>query len=355
MTNEKKVIIHIGAPKTGSTTLQKFLEDNRQALLSQRWLYPTSITRGFGQHDLAFLLSGAYPEWASTQPFSLDEQIQKLRKEISGHHSPRLLLSSENFYLLCPPKKLALAMESLGFAKSEVAIIIYLRRQDDAHLSWYNQKVKAQGYCGTVKQSISESLDLWDYFTRLSSWTEAFGEECLIVRPYRIDQLKKGDVRSDFLDRLGVESKGFMFSTEKHNTRLNYDIMQFQLRINKLALSISQKRSFHRELVALSAISESNGCFDDPPLLDHSDKVALMARYEIGNKQIMHRFPECKTLFEENICKATDPAGPSYSKLTPEKTSLILAWLEKKCSITKAHQDILSAVSDNHAGKNKNG
>jgi hypothetical protein len=43
------VYLHIGMPKTGSTSLQKFLFANRIQLLEEGYLYPITDTKKIGQ------------------------------------------------------------------------------------------------------------------------------------------------------------------------------------------------------------------------------------------------------------------------------------------------------------------
>ncbi|HVX35469.1 MAG TPA: hypothetical protein VHC71_04540, partial [Hyphomicrobium sp.] len=58
---ESSCYIHIGAPKTGSTFLQRVFYDNRGELRTRGLLYPEANIRGFGHHDIAFLIAGGYP------------------------------------------------------------------------------------------------------------------------------------------------------------------------------------------------------------------------------------------------------------------------------------------------------
>ena len=105
MSSKKTCYLHIGAPKTGSTALQSFLFENRQRLADHGWVYPEVSLRGFGHHDLAFLISGGYPEWAIPQERSLDELTDDLIRLAA--ENPKLVMSSENFYLFPNPEKVA--------------------------------------------------------------------------------------------------------------------------------------------------------------------------------------------------------------------------------------------------------
>src|SRR5262245_44821842 len=138
--------LHIGAPKTGSTAIQRFLTASRETLAARGCLYPQAACRARGHPDLAFLARGGYPHWATPQERDLDALVADLRNEIESSPQPNIVLSSENFYLLCPAEGAAALMRRIGFAPDRITVVAYLRRQDEAAMSWYNQAVKAQGY-----------------------------------------------------------------------------------------------------------------------------------------------------------------------------------------------------------------
>lgn len=72
-------IVHIGAPKTGSTAIQRFLFEHRAQLPAHGVQYPDINLRGYGHHDLAFMLDGRYPEWATPQDRNLPQFCEELR------------------------------------------------------------------------------------------------------------------------------------------------------------------------------------------------------------------------------------------------------------------------------------
>ena len=155
-----RFIIHLGAPKTGSTALQKILTEHREAFMHAGLLYPQTALRGFGHHDIAFLLDGGFPDWAKPIDCRLEDFCRDLRSEINTFEGD-VLLSSENFYLFPQPQALFDFLQQLGISQRfEIVLINYIRRQDEAVLSWYNQRVKAQGYTGTLEDSIEDDFDL---------------------------------------------------------------------------------------------------------------------------------------------------------------------------------------------------
>ena len=323
--NKQPLYIHIGVPKTGTTFLEKVLTENRKLLLERGILYPAAHLRGYGHHDIAFLLSGGYPDWAIPQPRSLDELIIMLKDEAEGHDGP-ILLSSENFYLYPAPEKLhKLLSEALLLKNHYPVIIIYLRRQDDAHESWYNQTIKAQGYTHTAKESIESFFGLWDYRAELERWDNVFGQQNILVRPYEKSQFVGGGLLSDFARQIDLSLDGFVISNEQVNTGLNRDILEFQRLVNALPLDHPERRRFHRELIDLTARTAGSGLFDEAPVLDLAMREAILERYAEGNVQVAKRYLGNSQLFTEKPREyggATTPAG-----LTTEKLARIMGWL----------------------------
>ena len=73
MVSHSHCFLHIGAPKTGTTLLQRVLFENKERLRNYGIDYPDISLRGYGHHDLAFLIAGGYPDWATPQPRTLAE------------------------------------------------------------------------------------------------------------------------------------------------------------------------------------------------------------------------------------------------------------------------------------------
>lgn len=323
--------LHIGAPKTGSTALQMFLAANSERLDRSGYTYPSAARRAGGHHDLAFLLNGGYPEWAVPQEKTLGQLTADLRKEIDEGH-PTIVLSSENFYLLCEPAAVLDLMGQLGFSRESIRVVVYLRRQDEAILSWYNQAVKAQGYQGTLDEHLAATRDLWDYSRQLQAWADTFGGNRLIVRRYSPDS----DIRRDFIAALGLPEGGFDFPAERINTEINRDILEFQRQLNRLPLTTRQKRHFHKQLIALTAATSDLDIFSTAPLLDDEQRQRLLETYAMGNRQVAGDYFGGGELFSPVATGARPSSGPAPG-LTPEKLAAVLGWLiiSRECQFDK--------------------
>jgi len=319
-----RCILHIGTPKTGSTALQYFLKQNRGQLARSGLVYPESIELGFAQHELAFLTGGGYPDWATGERLPFDVLIGKLRRELDAHPSgSQLVLSSENFYWLSDPSAVSDMLAALGYAPDTVAIVVYIRRQEDAIESWYNQSVKALGYSGSFEQSIADHDDLWDYEYRLGRWASVFGLQQMVVRTYA-EEDECFDVRRDFLELLEVPAPSLSYPAGRENLRLVRDLLEFQRVINRLPLPTADKRRYHKQLIRLSEEAATLG-LDDTPLHTQASRNAVRRRYEAGNSAVARTYFDRSDLFPpalEPTCEDV-PAPP----LSAEKLATIFAWL----------------------------
>lgn len=319
-------VLHIGAPKTGSTGLQCFLGDNRAHLAAAGLLYPGSIERGHAHHDLAFLTAGGYPEWASSQPASLGELLAAIQTEFQAQPALRkLLLSSENFYWLSDPEAVRRMLDTLGHRPEQIAVVVYIRRQEDAIESWYNQLVKALGYSADFSQSIADYDSLWDYHARLSGWAAVFGEDRIVPRIYPDDD-DDFDIRRDFVALLELADPDLHYAPDRPNRRLVRDLLEFQRIINRLPLPTMAKRRHHKRLIHLSAHAEELG-LEDAPLHTPATRQAIRSRYAEGNRIVARSHFDRDAMFPPATAART-AASAELPPLAAEKQTAILAWLQ---------------------------
>jgi hypothetical protein len=236
-----------------------------------------------------------------------------------------IVISSENFFLFPQPEALrALLTETGVLCGRDPQVVVYVRRQDLAQESWYNQTVKAQGYAGSLAASIELWHRLWDYQVRLEPWAAVFDGN-LVVRPYEERQLSGGSVIDDFLGQIGISSAGLSPPTHRVNTRLNPDILEFQRLVNRLPLAVAEKRRFHRALMELTVRTAGSGLFDERALLDPAQRRRIIAAYQAGNDSVAETYLHRKTLFFDEPGDDLG-SGAAPAALTTEKLVYILGW-----------------------------
>ena len=319
----REVVVHLGGPKTGSTAIQRFLSVASRALAERGILYPDVGLRGFGHHDLAFLIGGGYPEWATPQSRGLNALVGDLHTALRRSEH-RVVLSSENFFLQPEPERLREAIESAESGR-RVRLLVYLRRQDDLVVSWYNQAVKAQGFSGSFAECLQKTESLWDFEAQLERWADAFGQDAITVRLYESSQLAGGEVVADLLAELGTDPEGLPAPEHSVNSGLCRELLEFQRQINRLPLTVQEKRRFHREWIELSARTRGTDVFDDTPVVGPAGRRAILERFSAGNRAVARRFFGREELFTEPLPSGPEP--PEWSGPDPAVTQLALGWL----------------------------
>ncbi|MCS7231531.1 MAG: hypothetical protein RMJ67_05295 [Elusimicrobiota bacterium] len=211
--DKKKVYLHIGLSKTGTSAIQNFLYKSKKTLIKKyKILYPdTGILAPdgiFAHHGIAFSIYK--PEEAKGLKVTEFETIKEcLLKESIAKKSKICIISSEAF-MHFRDKHCFEILKILLEQFLEKCIIVYLRRQDLWHESSYSQVVKDFGIRLTCsfKESTQHSLTLnWllNYNSLLSRWQQAFPESKIIPRIYDRKLFPDGNVILDFLSILGIE------------------------------------------------------------------------------------------------------------------------------------------------------
>jgi len=146
----KSCILHIGTEKTGTTSIQAMLVDNRAALRAQGFYVPTSM--GKGEHvDLVNIVVESGKKFSRRKALGLKtpEQVdafkekrrRKIMAELEGAAQPdrTLIISSERFFsTLTFEEELDALRDILRSCCAQVEIVCYLRPQHEFAQSIYS-------------------------------------------------------------------------------------------------------------------------------------------------------------------------------------------------------------------------
>lgn len=213
----KEVIIHIGSPKTATSSIQGIFARNRAELLEGRVAYPKLCRHGDAHHLLVCDLIEKYrgtkmPDfWYGDKPRG--QAWAKFHEEVTelGDSIDKVFISSELFFAQTQNSKNILAAIKEELKNYSVKILIYLRRQDQLYASFYNQDVKGmRQWCGTP-ESFYQTHQLFkkSYFEIVELWAEFFGSENIHLRPFFKGGLVGEDIVKDVCAAVGcAELKG---------------------------------------------------------------------------------------------------------------------------------------------------
>ncbi len=190
-----RVFLHIGLHKTGTTTIQIFLNNISHILAEKGVSYIPSVAGEYNHHTLAARIR-------NTQDFN--KTAAEVRQELEnlrdlGMHT--CVISSEVFAEHGIPVKLLPEM----FKGNDLTVLAYLRRPDHQWASAYSQLVKEVDVRRCER--IDEDPLPYDcgYFSILSKWMDVFKPGKLVLAPYDRPQWYGGKLILDFLVMLGVE------------------------------------------------------------------------------------------------------------------------------------------------------
>lgn len=179
-----ELFLHVGLPKTGTTSAQAFMSRNRDQLALHGVYYPETIHDLFqSEHQHRFVFAAIINEYnqhgLNVEAFDFSV-IDALAAEMLSKGLPKNLISEENLSWYPLLQSAALERFSKWF---DVKIVVFLRRQDQWLESVFTQLVRG-GYDGTIAMLLEDirTPDRLNYSEFLNYWTERFGEQALVVR-----------------------------------------------------------------------------------------------------------------------------------------------------------------------------
>jgi hypothetical protein len=292
----KKIYLHIGTHKTGTTALQFFLWNNRIRLKELGFLYPTiGLGGGYSHGVLANIIK------PNNRDDRLTEYRNKFNREIGRSDAPNILLSSEVF------------MEGLNIAGSvrqfvdqdafDVIIIVYLRNQVDWLQSVFNEVIRDpyRRFTGDIFQLREYQQQYHDYERILEPWVKHFGDDAIVVRPYGNFRYKNA-IFHDFLNAVGIkdlDSFNYDVKNTNENIRLHPLATEFLRRANRFAMMRDEYCMVVDELSRLSTIlADKYG--ENYITIAPETKNEIVAKFEARNRELFRRYAGLKdmSLFE---------------------------------------------------------
>ena len=314
-----RAVIHIGAEKTGTTTLQEFLHLNRGLLAESGVVFPA--TPGLRQHgllSLACLDPGRENQQARTYaPFVVDpeawraEFAQAFQGEVAARAPgmQALLLSSELFHTqLLQPREVARLKDLLDPFCDSYRIVFYMRRQDRLEVSRYSTNLRAGG---TRASPLPERHDRYlNYEAVLARWVPVFGAASLVPRVYERARFRGGDLVADFLDAAGLPGLADGTRPDRRNTALSARAQMLLRAFNLRAPTLPWGRLPDRATVRKAVAGYLASRFPGPPMLPTRDEaLAFYARYRESNARIARQWFQRDALFDEDFGAYPEQAG----------------------------------------------
>ena len=195
----ERLHVHLGLHKTGTSTIQNWMNGHRDALGAAGCLVPAAGMSDGAHHGLAYELLG-HPKVEPGRSALAD-----LRAEIARSGAADVLISSEEFERLAAGEVDALR-RAVGIA--DIRPILYLRRQDAYLVSDYGQQVKMGASLPDLDAYIDRPTASWrfNYLFVVGNWWGAGLGDRGTVLLYETASADRGLLRS-FVDAVGPAAR----------------------------------------------------------------------------------------------------------------------------------------------------
>lgn len=295
------VVLHIGMPKTGTSSIRHYLYGNKPAFRRRGFVLP--VSPGETNHvkvalyawndvkknasSLRQLHGLRSPE--SIRDFRTTFLSEFSREAASWKPEETVVLTSEYLSTLYEPQEFERLRRLLGtMGARPVQVVVYLRRQDLYCASQYCQRVRggdAMSWPQMTRQALRHPR--YDYATVLAKWADAFGRDRLRVRVLEKGQLIGGDLVTDFMSTIGCDGGPDFRPAHWLNKSLDTRSLEFLRQLNKMSdrTDLCAGRAKDELIRALEAISEG-----PPTPMPHDLARRLLERYRESNMQVARQY-----------------------------------------------------------------
>lgn len=301
----KTLYVHIGTPKTGTTSIQIFCNKNKEVLAKKGFCFPDFPYRYTGkrkERNGAFLTSVYRDENDNRVEEEEQRRLAEGLDRVSAlfREYDHVVLTDEGIWTAVQARRESLWAELKEAARRDgyrVKVIVYLRRQDDFAISSWNQRIKTkvdnQKNITHTWEEFVEGRNRYvnlDYWQTLECAAAVLGKENIIVRRYERSSLKDGLAQVDFLDALGLElTDEYEMDVAILNEKLSLNGCEMKRVINEMTqfINMSESRFFEKVLLNIAeASNEEYPCV----LWSAKDAKSFVNSYEEDNRKIVDTF-----------------------------------------------------------------
>jgi hypothetical protein len=347
----RTLYLHIGAHRTGTTSIQRFLRRNTDALAARGVLNPFGLARHY--ELIGQICGGRIPAAAAA---ALLEAEAAASEAATGCPVRALVLSDED---ICSRTDIArLARLSDHFA---VQVIYVIRRQDLWLESWYRQNVKWQWNPDLAHRPFAEFLArrrafFWiDYEATVTRLERLFGRDAVAVLLFEAPAMPEGPVAA-FARAIGLDRLDGLAADQHANASLTALTTEFmrQLpldempeRTRRLVEEACRKTDWHvrQHFGPQSALH-----------MDAATRAAVMAGYAPGNAALARRRFGRAALFATPLPPDDAPLAPAAlpddaARLMTVFVAPLLRGLAQDLTRLRAGADAEEAAGESGSGR----
>jgi len=323
----KRVILHIGMGKTGTSTIQDFLNRNSHTLCAN----------GFLTFDPNALDTFRQPDFENTERLlsGLEELISRCKK--ASADSVIWSMEALGTRQFASDRQRVEAIRDKLDAE-DFKVIVYVRRQDyfaqSGYLQWgivhktYPGPVRSfqERWPSIVGMDGSSLPDTnFNYYAVMQPWAKVFGRENVMVRPFEKSQWKDGKLLQDFVAHSAIPPLDYDFDISHQNKTFNMELHEMFRMYN----SVFEEAIFPAEMNRFFYSFSDDEFFQRPFFsrykLPSKDRIEILKACEEFNAKVAREYLgwEDGVLFHEPWPSLDEPFHV-HEDLTLEKLVPIL-------------------------------
>ena len=298
--NPKTLYLHIGYPKTGTTSIQLGLYQAHHKLASVDYYFPETRDEGIGKLSLhRWILN-------SVRGSTSEENITALAHELQELPERNIILSAEE---IADFNEAEIRYFAEMFKVFEVYIIVYLRRQDLYLQSLWSQFIKmgmiGMPFTDWIQKNLTEQEDVIftpHYDQIIGLWSDVFGVSRILIRPFEQSQLYHSPL-FDFLRTCGIHDLTDFQDVSLRNISPGMKTLEALhyitglLGIHDKDHNQSRRRTLYNELN--SVMAELGWNTNKLNFLTSQLHKDIMSVFEDGNRKIAQKYLKQPRLFVE--------------------------------------------------------
>lgn len=306
----KKLVIHAGGSKTGSSSIQMALAENARALKAAGILVPDTnlgTRAAVTGHQVPLFETLRHKPCEGRE--IVTARITDLFERNSDCHT--VLISAENLGSIGDEPRLF--DDVVG--RYDTRVIMYIRRQDEFMLSAWQQWFGKQNtdFWAWLLESAG---DYGNWRRMVENWLAALDESRITLRLFDREHLVDRDVVADFFSLIGPVPQGLKFPRSKANP--SYAPALFDMVTGEKLVFEDEHDSRFFDMVEDLVGSRFHKAAREPELTP-AQRRALLSRYRDSNEWIRQRF------FPELPAPLFDVHEPPSSAAKPKSREDVMA------------------------------
>jgi hypothetical protein len=283
-------LLHIGAGKTGSSAIQRFVRENIHHLRADNFAIPDyNLYWGDEISGEQVLALQAMMEHANA-PKEFEQVFARLLATRPSNTT--ILISGENLANVPSPDLIGGALY-----KYDVRAILYIRRQDELLWSWWQQwsSKTRRGFDGWLLEAV-QTLGHWEQV--IENWQAIVGIGNLDVRIFEHSNFYQGNIVYDFVQAIGLNMpmEAFVMSDTAVNQSPNTAVSELVSGNKRIFVDEHDNRFYHIMNSLTNSVYDRSDCMS---VMTKSQRDAIVWAYREENERVRAKFfPDKLSLFE---------------------------------------------------------